>query len=512
MRTAKTVWLQWAMSVMERQSKNNRTNFSSTRRNFLKHTTKSAVGLAIVPGFLEEKYRRKPRIAIIGGGLAGLSCAWRLKQAGFNPTVYEASDRFGGRTYSVEEFNKNGHACEIGGEFFTSDHRHLLKLTRELKLKIFTASSPNRHLKPFKVFLGEEEVPLEKLEQSLSDFFELIKTDLEGLPETISWESADKFRDIDALSIPEYIKNRGGDALTYKFLCKAFTFENGIEAKEQSALNLLTTFRKGFIYQPSSKIRSMQVKGGNQQICSELASKMWNNVVAEHRLVDLHQHTSWYKLTFKNGKRTKTINADYVVMTVPFSVMRKINHNVHFNPRKEKAIQELGYGKKGSLLLGFNKKTWRDQGYDGLTFSDEKFGYGSDLSPKNKGKHHVLSVKPSGKEAEDFSMMDTVDAAMKSLRSFDKIYPGLSKQFDGQAMKFSWSDNPLSMGSNSCYKVGQYTEFGGEEGKSVENLFFAGEHCSNKFRGTMNGAVVSGDLAASNIIRRLSRSKRKLKP
>lgn len=37
-----------------------------------------------------------PRIAVVGAGLAGLTCAYRLKQAGYAADVYEASERAGG--------------------------------------------------------------------------------------------------------------------------------------------------------------------------------------------------------------------------------------------------------------------------------------------------------------------------------------------------------------------------------------------------------------------------------
>ena len=40
------------------------------------------------------------RIAVVGGGLAGLACAYQLKQAGQSATVYEASDRVGGRSWT----------------------------------------------------------------------------------------------------------------------------------------------------------------------------------------------------------------------------------------------------------------------------------------------------------------------------------------------------------------------------------------------------------------------------
>ena len=506
MRTAKTELLKWALSVVENQKPTD-LQFSPARRNFLKNTSKSALAFAFMPNITGLIGGGKPSIAVIGGGLAGLSCAWRLKKAGLEPIIYEASERVGGRTMTIKDFHGEGEVCEIGGEFFTSDHLHLIKLAKELSMSVQTASAPNKHLKPFKVYFSNKEIPLEELGKSLLSFSDKIVVDIEGLPQYLSWENADHFKHLDAMSIPQYLKSKDVDDLVYEFLNRAFAIENGMEANEQSALNLLQAFSGGFVYHPSSRIRSLQIRGGNQSISTELSSRLWKNIQTGHRLVNFHQHTDWYKLQFEHEGGIKTVEVDYVVMALPFSVLRKIENDVHFHDRKHLAINELGYGQKGSLLLGFDQKPWRDQGYDGLTFSDELFGYGNDHSPGNKGKNHVLSVKPSGKEAASFARMDTADAALKCLHSFNKIYPGIANHFDGQALKFSWSENPNFLGSNSCYKVGQYSQFGGEEGKSVENMFFAGEHCSHQYKGTMNGAVETGDQAASNIIRRVQRRK-----
>ena len=512
MRTAKTELLKWALSVLTKHQKETE-KFSTSRRNFIKNTSKSAIAFALTPNFTDVKVIGNPRIAIIGGGLSGLTCAWKLKKAGFNATIYEASERLGGRTLTYKGFNHKSTVCEMGGEFFTSDHRHLVKMAKELSLKIYTASTPNQHLKPFKAYFGNQEVPLEKLEQSLADFYDKIMVDLESLPKYLSWEKAGTFRHLDEMSITEYLKSKEIDSLGYEFLKKAFTLENGMEAEEQSALNLLKMFNQGHTYQPSSKIRSMRLKRGNQSISQELSDKLWKNIKTDHRLVNLHQHTSWYNLKFEHLGRERKVNADIVVLTIPFSVLRNIETNVHFNERKRSAIHELGYGQKGSMLLGFQHKHWRELGYDGLTFSDELFGYGNDQNPRQKGKNQVLSIKPAGKEAEKFTRMDTADAAIKCLQSLNKIYPGINDHFDGQVIKYNWSNNRNFLGSNSCYKVGQYSRFGGEEGKSIENLFFAGEHCSHHYKGTMNGAIETGDLAATNIIRRFkSRKRRKSRP
>ncbi|PFK08048.1 monoamine oxidase, partial [Bacillus cereus] len=47
--------------------------------------------------YLDSPPASSPKIVIVGGGLAGLTCAYRLKQAGYTAKIYEASKRVGGR-------------------------------------------------------------------------------------------------------------------------------------------------------------------------------------------------------------------------------------------------------------------------------------------------------------------------------------------------------------------------------------------------------------------------------
>src|SRR5262245_54581255 len=71
-----------------------------TRRDFLKLTAAGAGAFALgraAPLFASGD----TRIVVVGAGLAGLTCAYRLRQAGHRATVYEASDRVGGRCWTL---------------------------------------------------------------------------------------------------------------------------------------------------------------------------------------------------------------------------------------------------------------------------------------------------------------------------------------------------------------------------------------------------------------------------
>jgi monoamine oxidase len=117
---------------------------SRQRRAFLRGAAAVGASLAL-PAFAQAgdtvdalvALRRQPRVAIIGGGMAGLTCAYRLKQKGVIATVYEASKRTGGRMYSdTTTFGYAGQTCELGGELIDTGHTTMRRMAREFGLTL----------------------------------------------------------------------------------------------------------------------------------------------------------------------------------------------------------------------------------------------------------------------------------------------------------------------------------------------------------------------------------------
>src|SRR6202795_2751625 len=71
------------------------------------------------------------KVAVIGAGISGLACAYRLQQLGLDVTVFEANDCAGGMIDSVE---KDGFLFEAGPQSFQGTPE-LLELIRELGLE-----------------------------------------------------------------------------------------------------------------------------------------------------------------------------------------------------------------------------------------------------------------------------------------------------------------------------------------------------------------------------------------
>src|SRR5689334_14337336 len=62
----------------------------------------AATGLAACSGEDDSgDSLRRERVAVVGAGIAGLHCAYRLQQSGVDVTVYEAANRVGGRMFTA---------------------------------------------------------------------------------------------------------------------------------------------------------------------------------------------------------------------------------------------------------------------------------------------------------------------------------------------------------------------------------------------------------------------------
>jgi monoamine oxidase len=93
-------------------------NINWQRRKFLRLTALaggSAVATTTFPFLKTAWSRSNPKIAIIGGGIAGLNAAYYLKKAGLTATVYEARNRVGGRIHSVKGKVAKDLVIELGG-------------------------------------------------------------------------------------------------------------------------------------------------------------------------------------------------------------------------------------------------------------------------------------------------------------------------------------------------------------------------------------------------------------
>ena len=103
----------------------------TTRTPFVKEAGVAALGLTALGRFAAPaRGADAPKIVVVGAGLAGLSAAYTLRNAGYIAEIHEASDRIGGRCWTLRDAFADGQIAEHGGELIDQGHTAIRQLAR----------------------------------------------------------------------------------------------------------------------------------------------------------------------------------------------------------------------------------------------------------------------------------------------------------------------------------------------------------------------------------------------
>jgi monoamine oxidase len=150
-------------------------------------------------------------------------------------------------------------------------------------------------------------------------------------------------------------------------------------------------------------------------------------------------------------------------------------------------------------MMGFSSRPWRNQGYSGYVFADNGLQSGWDNSQLQAGNSGGYTVYLGGSRGVQLGSGSVQSKVNQYLPLLNQIFPGAQAKYNGNAERFHWPTYPFTLGSYACYTPGQWTSIGGAEIEAVDQLYFAGEHCSADFQGYMNGGAETGRKAARAI-------------
>ncbi len=489
---------------------------SINRRKFLSNSVKSAALFTIGAG-LSEGCRKPdesaisnsagsdgPRIVIVGAGAAGLTCAYELSKAGYTSTIYEASNRSGGRLYSVNGAMGKGLVTDLGGEFIDANQRHLLNLTSELGISLLDRFQ-NTGVEKETYYFNNRFYTEADVIDALVPVASKIQSDIDSLPDSITADEPGNAAALDYISLEQYIGSLNCEQWLKDLLTVAYVTEYGKDAGDQSCINMLfllsVNTSNGFHIFGSSNER-YKVAGGTQSITNQLAKKLHPHVHYSHNLVSISSNSnSRYKLTFSYGTGvSKEVMADIVILAIPFTILRNIEIKVDLPHWKRHAINNLGYGTNAKLVMGYTKRFWQSIGKSGEAFTQHDFQLGWDSSELQQTVNASYSFYLGGTQGISLAS-GTPQYQFDRLKSgLESVMPGINDYHNGIVQRAQWPSNPYSLGSYSCFTPGQWTTICGNEGKRIGQLYFCGEHCSVNFQGFINGAVETGYKTAHKII------------
>ena len=478
--------------------------FVLDRRSFLKTVGAGAAGFALGPTLWGCASTRMPagaRVVIVGGGMAGLNAAFHLKEAGVAATIYEATDRTGGRIYTARDLVGPGLTTELGGEFIDSIHEDMLALTARFSLPLYDRVD-DALVEGY--FFDGRHYTEDEVVAAFAPLADRIQADYDATGEVVDYQNEGNATALDNTSLAAYLDRIGATGFLRDLLDVAYVTEYGLDAAEQSALNLIfligTDLGEGFAPFGASDER-YKIQGGNQRVVDALAAELAGQVVLGQRLAAVRPAGTGYRLTFDADGTPRDVDADVVILTLPFTLLRQVDLGALSLPAfKTRAIQELGYGTNAKLFMGTVSRPWRASGFSGECFTDEAFQLCWDHTQFQSGEAGGLTLYSGGSAGLAVGEGTPEHQVERLLPGVEQAFPGVETALNGRVGRFHWPSHPFTLASYACYRPGQWTTIAGAEIEPVGRLFFAGEHCSYEYQGYMNGAAETGRRAAENVL------------
>ncbi len=473
-----------------------------SRRQVLQATSVLVPSLLMGAG-LAKPIKTKEKIAIVGGGTAGLVAAYRLKQRGVFADIYEASSRVGGRMFSGYNVFGGGETLEWGGELVDSGHLRLQGLVKELGLNLTDLAEFERKnaLEPELWHFGGQRYRQAEMVAALRPLLPALKNAVDSLEETVTYQNpSEAARFLDAFSISSWLDQVEAQDPIKAMLKLAYTTEYGLEPEEQSVLNLFALIgleqKKFQIYGESDE--RYHIKEGSGAVPVKLGRNLNSQIQTGMALEAISQRSSGrFVLHFSSGKQ---LEADHVILALPFTLLRQVEMDLELPQAKRLAINTLGYGTNAKLFVGYNRPVWRELGSSGSTFSDLGYQTTWDTTRGQKSAKGVMVNFVGGKHGLEVGKNKPTDQAKTFVDALERVYPSSKAQYSGQAERFFWPSKPWVQGSYQCYLPGQYTSIRGAEGEKVGRLYFCGEHTSIEAAGYMEGAVETGERVALEVL------------
>lgn len=178
-------------------------------------------------------------VVIVGAGIAGLTAAYRLRQAGVRVRVFEAQNRIGGRMLSLRNHFPDGQVIELGGELIDTDHVRIRAMATELGLQLDDLLEGDSDRDTW--FFDGRAISEREIVKAFVPVAAAIERDLATLGDgDITYADHQNSQALDGVSIGQWLDRNGVSGWLRKLIDVAYTTEMGLEIDQQSALNFLT--------------------------------------------------------------------------------------------------------------------------------------------------------------------------------------------------------------------------------------------------------------------------------
>ncbi len=431
-------------------------------------------------------------VLVAGAGLAGLVAARELSAMGADVTVIEARDRVGGRVHTIRDRFAEGQHGESGGDMIDEEHEELRNLVASLGLKLRPILrhgwSTARMDEKGRIRLSARNALTgwERLAEALTELTRQYRlTEQRG--------NSPIAADIARRSVSQWLDDVQADA----DLRTTALAMRGFFLADPDELSLLALVDQYACNGTPGIPRQYRVEGGNDRIATALAADLGTRLKLGTELAAVSHRGKTVRASVRHRRQTQQIACDYLVCTLPASVLRRIPITPPLPTQQHAAITTLQYGRATKSLLQFSSRFWRVPGKPRAFGSPLSFGAAWDANEEQRGKAAILALLAGGSASDSTSALVEREGSAALARQLEWL--GSNRAQLLAAHHASWETDPFARGGYAFFDPAFDPALRGWLAQPAGRLFFAGEHTSLQWQGYMNGAVESGRRAAAEV-------------
>lgn len=461
-------------------------------------------------------------VLILGAGLAGMTAALELGQAGYRVKILEFNDRAGGRNWtirggdSVTDINGVTQHCEFDEGLYINPgpwripyhHTALLSYCKRfgVKLEPFQQINHNAYLHRSSAFGGKPQ----RLRHIMTDFRGHVSELLAKAAHTGKLD--DMVDEGDRQVLLDAMRSWGVLDENYEYKESLQTSEfRGFGKEPGGGLNAIPLPSTPL---PMSELLSsrlwgslanfalyefqttmFQPVGGIDMIGKAFAREIGDIVTYNAKVTEIHQDDNAVTVTYADARgngEPKQEKADWCVCTIPLTILSQID--IQVSAEKIAAIGAVPYADSVKVGLQFKRRFWEEdeQIFGGISYTDlpiSQISYPSTDFNKT-GKGVLLGAYTwDTPNSYEFTSLDPQERVRRAVEFGAQIHPQYKEEFEN-GVSWAWHRSPFTLG---C--AGDWTEEARKE--HYENLckldgriVLAGEHASY-IPAWMEGAILS---------------------